>query len=398
MQTAKEYLKVAQSHVEKFASFIDAWESSKKASDGNGSSNDDINILKADSRTMTRGSSQQSERSLFNEETLYSYNPHANEPDEVKMGLSDLGQKTYIYRDQAIIPPTSTKSTNGEKTMLVPKDRNRFLCPKSDLVEKVTWHPAKEKAPSSEMERWRPSLTGENESWAAFIPLDIPQFPRQTWISNSPQYCSSIRSRNSDESFSTLELPKVNGSESPRMHFAIGNNLLPNLNSITQQPVQTFKDFQLFDALDDDFEMYGTAMGSGFDFAHSFDQRIPQELENPFEPSVQGSESLLTQTASEYTPVAWDATVYTPQVHLPSSNIHNSIFINEECFQSPQKSTGQSSDAAPWSNCSQDTAPLALQSSPYTPTRGGSEKLMEIGMLEGQNKVLGIDWSFQDFD
>jgi hypothetical protein len=182
------------------------------------------------------------------------------------------------------------------------------------------------------------------------------------------------------------------------MHFAIGNNLLPNLNSITQQPVQTFKDFQLFDALDDDFEMYGTAMGSGFDFAHSFDQRIPQELENPFEPSVQGSESLLTQTASEYTPVAWDATVYTPQVHLPSSNIHNSIFINEECFQSPQKSTGQSSDAAPWTNCSQDTAPLALQSSPYTPTRGGSEKLMEIGMLEGQNKVLGIDWSFQDFD
>ncbi|PMD16589.1 hypothetical protein NA56DRAFT_649448 [Hyaloscypha hepaticicola] len=169
VQTAKEYLKVAQSHVEKFASFIDAWESSKKASDGNGSSNDDINILKADSRTMTRGSSQQSERSLFNEETLYSYNPHANEPDEVKMGLSDLGQKTYIYRDQAIIPPTSTKSTNGKKTMLVPKDRNRFLCPKSDLVEKVTWHPAKEKAPSSEMERWRPSLTGENESRAAFI-------------------------------------------------------------------------------------------------------------------------------------------------------------------------------------------------------------------------------------
>ncbi len=324
MPKAKEDLKVSQRHIEKFARFIETWESSKKAFGRNRSSNDDVNIPDADSCTMTRGSSQQSERSLFNEKTLYSYNPHANETDEGKKGLSHLGQKKYIYRDQAVILPTSIKATNGKKTMLDPKDRKRVSCPKSDLVKKAIWHPAKEKAPSSEMKCWMPSLTGENEPWAAFIPSDTLQFPRQTRISNSPQCFSSTRFSNRDESVSTLgkRLPEVNGSESPR-NFATGNNLLPNLGSITHQPVQTFRDFQLFDALDDDFELYGTAMGSGFDFAHSLKQRIPQELDNPFVPSVQGSESLLTQTAAEYIPVAWDAARYTPQVHLPSSNIHN---------------------------------------------------------------------------
>ena len=117
----------------------------KKASRRSRSSNAAVNILEANSRSMTRGSSQQSERSLFNEETLYSSNPHANETDEVKKGLSDLGHKTYINRGQAIIPPTSIKSTNGKETMLFLKDRNRSLRPKSGLVEKAISHPAKEK-------------------------------------------------------------------------------------------------------------------------------------------------------------------------------------------------------------------------------------------------------------
>jgi len=420
VQMAKEYLKVAQSHVEEFARFIEAWESFKKASSRNRSSNAAVNILEADSRSMTRGSSQQSERSLFNEETLYSSNPHVNETDEVRKGLSDLGQKTYIYRDQAIIPPTSIKSTNGKETMLLLKDRNRSLRPKSGLVEKAISHPAKGKAPSSEMKGWGPSLTGENEPWAAFTPLHNPPFPRQSRKSNSPkhldekseqrkhrpiapeeihpdssEYCPSTRSENSDQSFSTLEkrCPKVGGGESPRMYFAIGSNLLPDRRLATQQPGQIFQDFQLFDALDDDFEMYGNAMGSGFDFAFSLDQQIPQELDDPFVSSVQGSESLVTQTASEYIPATWDAATYTPQVHLPSSNMHNSIFINEACLQTPPNSTRQNLDSAPWTSISQDTAPLALQSSPYTPTRRGPEQLTELGMLEGQNKVLGIDWN-----
>ena len=185
----------------------------------------------------------------------------------------------------------------------------------------------------------------------------------------------------------------MGGGEPPKMYFTIGSNLLPDRRLATQQPGQIFQDFQLFDALDDDFEMYGNAMGSGFDFAFSLDQQIPQELDDPFVSSVQGSESLVTQTASEYIPATWDAATYTPQVHLPSSNMHNSIFINEECLQSPPNSTGQNLDSAPWTSISQDTAPFALQSSPYTPTRRGSEHLMELGMLEGQNKVLGIDWS-----
>jgi hypothetical protein len=420
VQTAKEYFKVAQSHVEEFTRFIEAWESSKKAPRRNRSSNAAVNILEADSRSMTRGSSQQSERSLFSEETLYSSNPHANETYEVTKGLLDLGQKTYIHRVQAIIPPTSIKSTNGKKTRLLLKDRNRSLRPKSGLVEKAILHPARERAPSSEMMGWRPSLTGENEPWAAFTPLDNRQFPRQIRKSNLPkrlddkldqrkywpkapeerhpestEYCPSTRSRSSDLSFSTPEkrYPKVGESESQRMDFAIGNNLHPNLESTTQQPVQTFQDFQLFDALDDDFEMYGNAMGSGFDFAFSLDQQIPQELDDPFVSSVQGSESLVTQTASEYIPATWDAVTYTPQVHLASSNMHNSIFINEECLQSPPNNSGQNLDATPWTSIPQDTAPLALQSSLHTPTRRGPEQLMELGVLEGQDKVLGIDWN-----
>jgi hypothetical protein len=420
VQTTKENLKVAQSQVEEFARFIEAWESSKKASSRNRSSNPVVDILEAHSRSVTRGSSQQSERSLFNEETLYSSNPHVNETDEVRKGLSDLGQKTYIYRDQAIIPPTSIKSTNGKEKMLLLKDRNRSLRPKSGLVEKGILHPAKGKAPSSEMKGWRPSLTGENEPWAAFTPLDNPRFPRQSRKFSSPkhldekldqpkhrpiapeeihpestEYCPSTRSKNSDQSFSILEerYPKVGGSESPGMYFAIGSNLLPDRRSTTQQPGQTFQDFQLFDALDDDFEMYGNAMGSGFDFAFSLDQQIPQELDDPFVSSVQGSESLVTQTASEYIPATWDAVTYTPQVHLASSNMHNSIFINEECLQSPPNNSGQNLDATPWTSIPQDTAPLALQSSLHTPRRRGPEQLMELGMLEGQNKVLGIDWN-----
>jgi hypothetical protein len=424
VKTAKEYLRVAQSHVEEFARFIEALESSQKASTRNRSSSDDVSILEGYSRTMTRGSSQQSKGSLFNEENIYSSNPYANETDEVKKGLSDLGQKTYMDKDQAIIPPTSIKSTNGEKRMLILKDRNRILHPKSDLVEKSTWPPAREKAPRSEMKRWRPSLTGENEPWAAFTPLDTPQFPRNPRKSNSPEhldeklvqqkqrpkapeeirpesteYSPSTRSRNSDRSFSTLEkiFPKLSRGESPGMYFAIGNNLLPEQGSTTQRQGQMFQDFQLFDALDDDFEMYGHAMGSGFDLAPSIDQQIPQKRDDPFVLSVQDSESLLTQTASEYIP-AGDATIYTPQTHLPSSNMHKGNFINEECFQSPPKSTGHSSDAAPWTIISRDTASLALQSSPYTPTSRRPQQLMELGMLEGQNKVLGIDWSLQDFD
>jgi hypothetical protein len=150
--------------------------------------------------------------------------------------------------------------------------------------------------------------------------------------------------------------------------------------------------------------MYGSAMGSGFNFGLCFEQEIPQNLDDPFvsslmttQPSLTASELIPTQNPLEYPLTAWEATRDLAQVHYSASNASHEALLNDMCFLTPS-ATIPSLDATPWSIMSQSLAPLTPQGPPYTPTRKSLDRLMGKDKLEGQNKVLDIDWSFEDFE
>jgi hypothetical protein len=172
--------------------------------------------------------------------------------------------------------------------------------------------------------------------------------------------------------------------------------------SSTQCAGQPSEGFQL-QALNENFDLYGNAMGSGFNFALCFDQELPQDLDDPFVSSFMtghssfiASEPLFVEAPSEYVPTAREATREHPQAQGSISNMHIDSFLKDMCLQTPPQSIVPSLDIAPWSITSQDMALLTPQGAQYTPTRRVLGRLMGSSMFEGQNKELDIDWSSED--
>jgi len=366
IQSAKEYIKVARDHVEEFARFVEIWESSQKQSNRSQCVEEDATVSNFDGNTTTGGSPQSSKSSSTIEEDISDFSMHANRTQSFRNRLSDSRESAYIKGNQDIVLSTSTKSAAHRQTMLTAKDSNRPLRPKYDLFQKTTPHSPKKPAGRPTTKGWRPSLMGENEPWIVTAPAEAPQSPQRTRTSRP------------------LELG--------------GTSDLQGAPSET-----SFEDFQ-YNVLDDNFAMYGSAMGSGFNFGLCFEQEIPQNLDDPFvsslmttQPSLTASELIPTQNPLEYPLTAWEATRDLAQVHYSASNASHEALLNDMCFLTPSATT-PSLDAMPWSIMSQSLAPLTPQGPPYTPTRKSLDRLMGKDKLEGQNKVLDIDWSFEDFE
>ncbi|KAE9371669.1 hypothetical protein N431DRAFT_559133 [Stipitochalara longipes BDJ] len=367
VQAAKEYLKVAQSHVEEFARFVETWEASQKQSIRSQYVEEDAKVSEADSGTTTSRSPQSSKSSSTIEEDISHFDLHPNRTQAVHNDLSDPEKSTCINEHPDIVFSTSIKSAARHQAMLAPKDRNRPLPPKYDVSETTTPRSPKRQAPRPATKGWKPSLRGENEPWVATAPPKASQLPQ--------------RSRPSRP------------SERGRL---IDQQKLPSETS--------FEDFQ-YNALDDDFAFYGNAMGSGFNFGACFDQEMPQDLDDPFvsslmttEPILTASEFIVAQAPLDCLPTSWEANRDHFQTQFSTSDMCNDSLFDKTCFQTPPTSIVPSVDTTPWSIISQSLAPLTPQGPPYTPIRRSSEQLMGKDMLEEQNKVLNIDWSFEDFE
>ena len=423
VQAAREYLKLAQSHVQEFTRFVEAWESSQKQFSESQSPDTAVTISETRSFTMPGGSPQISKSSSTNADDIFAFDSNTNQTQEIHKFLSDLGTNTYIYKDQELVPPTSMNSTGRAKTTLAPKDSNRPLRPKSDPIEKTAPRMPKRNSPRPAIRGWRPSLRGENEPWVACAPLDASELPQQTRTSSLPEgtfiqrkfqsktsgqtlstgYSPSTLSKSSNHSSFTIEetFPRSGGADPPSMLVPIESISFGHKSS-TQCAGQPSEGFQL-QALNENFDLYGNAMGSGFNFALCFDQELPQDLDDPFVSSFMtghssfiASEPLFVEAPSEYVPTAREATREHPQAQGSISNMHIDSFLKDICLQTPPQSIVPSLDIAPWSITSQDMALLTPQGAQYTPTRRVSGRLMGSSMFEGQNKELDIDWSSED--
>jgi hypothetical protein len=398
VQAAREYLKVAQNHVEEFARFVEVWESSQKQPTGSRFLYDDANVSEADGHAMTGESPQSSKSSSTIAEDIFDSDSHEYRTSEVHKFLSDLGKNTYIYKDQNIVSPTSMRSTDREKAMVAPKDRNRPLRPKSNLTQKATPRSPKTKASSPAVKGWRPSLKGENRPWVASAALATSEPPRQTRASALPKQLDETsdqqkQSKNSNPSRSTVEevFPEDGGIQSPGVHFPIDSNIVLNPNSNTEDQGQRFEDFK-FHASNGTFEMYGNAIGSGFNCGPYPEQGITHGLDDPFVSSLMTSQSsliasdpLFTEGLSEYVPTAWGS-AGTPQTFISNGNMNFTSF--EDLFsETPSNSLDiPSLSSTPWSFISQSAA--TLQNMASTPSRKPSGQYESILGFGDQEKEL----------
>jgi hypothetical protein len=390
VQVAREYLKVAQSHVEKFARFVEAWESSQKQSTASRFPYNDANISEVDGHAMTGGSPQSSKSSSTIAEDIFDSGSHEYRTGELHKFLSDLGKNTYICKDQNLVSLTSMRSTDREKAMLVSKDRNRSLRPKSSLTQKATSRSPKTNAPSTAIKGWRPSLKGENRPWVASAALDTSEPPRQTRASGLPKQLDETsdqqkQSKKSNPSSSTIEevFPEDGGIQLPSVDFLIDSNIVLNPNSNTEDRGQPFEDFQ-FHASKELFEMYGNAMGSGFNFGLCPEQGITHGLDDPFisslmtsQSSLIASEPLLTEVLSEYVPTAWGSAGTPLQAPMSDRNMNFNAF-EDMLIETPSNSLDiPSLSSTPWSFMSQSTAiPQNMTSTPSRKPSGQYESIL----------------------
>jgi len=355
---------VAQSHVEEFARFVEAWESSQKQSTRSKYAKEDVKVQEAESSNKTSGSPQSFHSYSTIEEDIPDLTLHTNRTQIVDNYVSDFGKGTSAKENQDTVCSASIKSAAHRQAILAPKDRNRALRQNYDLCKKTAPPSTKRQAPKPVKKLWTAKLKGENEPWVAIAPSKAP--------------------------------PQENRTSSPS-ELGGGTNHQPKPSSES-----SFEDFE-YNALDDPFIVYGTAMGSEFNLGPSFDQEMPQDLDDPFvslttsEPFLTASEPIFNQGSMEYAPTGWEATRNPAQVQDTASDAYNHSLLNDMCFQTPP-STAPSLVTTPWSIVSQNMTPLPIQGLCYTPTKRSSEQVMQKDMLEGQNKVLNIDWSFEDFE
>lgn len=446
VKAAKEYLKVAQSHVEQFARFVESWESAQKQSAGSQHSNGHTTSTpQTDDATTTGGSPQSSHDSstIVGRSDAPDPDSQADRIEEVNQILSDVSNNTHIFKDQHLVSPTSTRSPKRDKIVLGAKDQNRPLRPKSDLVMKTTQRSSKEDLQNFVRRNRRSRLRGENEPWSALAPQETTQPPQRSQhsrpkrpsddgnadadsasehaLSWSTQHSPSTpsqhrnlpRYRVEETSLEFVETERLDsfsakfGETCPSMHLPLTTT---PLGETTDHQLQgnLFEDFQ-FPTSNDDVESYDNIMDAEFNLDFDYNQEMIQGLDDPFVSPLMTSH---TSTPSELMlsfnqdPLAYlpteETAFRTPyQGPIFNSNMNNGSVSSNTYFRTPSSSLRTPSlGSTPSSSMSQGAAPITPRDLVCTPTRKPSGQWQRGGSFGNQDKALGYvnNWPLEGLD
>jgi hypothetical protein len=448
IKAAREYLKVAQSHVEEFARFVDSWDSAQKHSAGSQSPNERDGIQQAESLTPSDGSPQSSNSSatfVTAGDISESYSC-ASQTKEVNKFVAGHQKNTYIFKDQDLVSPIPKTSTR-EKTALGTRNQNRRLRQKSDIVNKPV-HSLPEKEAQNLIRRSRRSkVTGENEPWLAFAPEGTSQDPRRSqtarpqkpideeffdqhgrriseqkmpWSTDfsavTPSKRSNFPSSIVEDVFPEFRATNLLSSFNagfvqafPSMHFPVATSR--PLGEVTnhRELSKPFEGVQ-FPAANENIEAYDNVMESQFHLGLGFDQEIQQDSDDPFVSSLTASaapsmgfrEATFNHTLgpSDFTGQSlWPKTPQRSSAFNPNMSYGSSF--SEMTFRTTSDVLGiPSLGSTPLSSFSQGAAPVTPQDSAYTPTRKTSGQWQRLrnfhspGIAQENLK----DWSFEDLD
>jgi hypothetical protein len=444
VKAAKEYLRLAQSHVEQFAHFVESWESAQKHSAGSPYSNGPASTPDSGGFTMTGGSphSSHSSSTIVGRGDIVDSDSQADRTDEVNNFLSDLGRGTYVYKDQNLVSPTSAISIKSDKIALGTKDHNRPLRPKSNLVFKAIHQSSGEKIQVSVAKSRRLRLRGENEPWSALAPRETSQHPRRTQTStykksddenlnrrNSHSKTSEhtllshiddspvTPSRRSNPPISIVEdvFPKFSGIEflgsfndnfeqpCSSMHLPMATTTTTAESTNSHHQGDSFEGLKFSDDVDDHDNKIEFNPGFGFnqDVIQGFDDPFISPLITsypsiPFELILDFNQAPLAQLPTV------EAAVRTPhQGPILNSNGNSGSLSGDACIRTVFSSLRTPSfGSTPLSSMSQGDVPITPQDPGCTPTRKSSGRWQRIGMFGSEDQALEFanNWLFEDLD
>jgi len=440
VKAAKEYLKVAQSHVEQFARFVESWESAQKQSAGSQHANGHTTSTpQTDDVTTTGGSPQSSHDSstIVGRSDVFDSDWQADRIEEVNQILSDLSKNTHIFKDQSPVSPTSTTSPK-RKIVLGTKDQNMPLRPKSDRDIKTIHRSSKEDIQNPVPRNRRLRLRGENEPWPVLAPQEIIQHPQRSQTprpkkqfddgnadaDSASEHALSWSTQHSPSTPSHRNLPRYRVEEtSPGFvetkrldsFSAKFGETCPSMHlPPTTTPLGETTNHQLQDNLFEGFqfpasENYDNIMDAEFNLDFDFNQEMIQGLDDPFvSPLITShtstpSELMLgfNQDPLAYLPIE-EAAFRTPhQGPIFNSDMNNGSVSSNAYFQTPSSSLRTPSlGSTPSSSMSQGVAPITPRDLVCTPSRKPCEQWQGGGNFAKQDKALGYvnNWSFEDLD
>lgn len=359
VQAAKEYLKVARSHVEEFARFVEAWESAQKLSTGIQLCDAKASISEVASRSSQSSKASSPARNTFGEGT-----------EHIHDFLSNLSKNSYIYNDPILVSRASVQSTDRGKRTLVSKDRNRALRPNSATSRKDS-----KGRNANEM--------GSNAATSMEMPSDLNKYSQ----------CTPTRSSNvSGSIIDELPFMLATGSLNAAASANIGPPSMSAMPLATLAPAQSFEALQLpvgFDSIegyDDDFNL-----GLGLDQ----DPLMSPSMAG--QPPIVPLQNIFDQFSQTDLPTAEGPPEVSDENPFLSQFGNASSFLDD--FQTPGNGMGLPSlETTPWTLISQCTDPVTPEGPLCTPTRKPSGQSIGMNILEVQGKEKDVDWPLEWLD